>query len=235
MPSQIGGGGEERQSAEPIFDPFLIRDYFWPLPPYCAGGPSVTLQTVSSNVAVPPPLGKPLDNYFTLHLLLPLPLILPAALFPLCVHLLYFYLSSGHHCSSMHWMIGSSTIQISDPTVQQQSVRGVNWVYWGRSVMNPRHRDALGGGTCPVSVGHDPPHPQPPSAMNSAAPLQYVPHGVGWTLWSARAATIFCNLQSTLIHFNIVCGRRLEKMFPKKEVGKVYPFDTQKSVPPPMH
>ena len=111
MPSQIGGGGEERQSAEPIFDPFLIRDYFWPLPPYCAGGPSVTLQTVSSNVAVPPPLGKPLDNYFTLHLLLPLPLILPAALFPLCVHLLYFYLSSGHHCSSMHWMIGSSTIQ----------------------------------------------------------------------------------------------------------------------------
>ena len=111
MPSQIGGGGEERQSAEPIFDPFLIRGYFWPLPPYCAGGPSVTLQTVSSNVAVPPPLGKPLDNYFTLHLLLPLPLILPAALFPLCVHLLYFYLSSGHHCSSMHWMIGSSTIQ----------------------------------------------------------------------------------------------------------------------------
>ena len=101
--------------------------------------------------------------------------------------------------------------------------------------MNPRHRDALGGGTCPVSVGHDPPHPQPPSAMNSAAPLQYVPHGVGWTLWSARAATIICNLQSTLIHFNIVCGRRLEKMFPKKEVGKVYHFDIQKSVPPPMH
>ena len=56
-----------------------------------------------------------------------------------------------------------------------------------------------GGGTCPVSVGHDPPHPQPPSAMNSAAPLQYVPHGVGWTLWSARAATFSPHLYTLIL------------------------------------